>query len=105
MANRPVPSFLVFRDGNGHWRWNFAARNGRIVAASSVGYAHQKGCVQAIRLMKGEGQADIPVLVRRARPPAAAGEGPVVGKAKVGPQTNDNQPDATLNLETEQILR
>ena len=59
MAHRPFPSYWMFRDRNGHWRWNFAAPNGRVIASSSVAYFHQEGCIRAIQTMKGS--AGVPV--------------------------------------------
>ena len=59
MAHRPFPSYWMFRDRNGHWRWNFAAADGRVIAASSVAYFRKEGCIRAIQTMKGS--AGIPV--------------------------------------------
>ena len=59
MAKRPFPSYWMFRDKEGHWRWNFAGRNGKIVAASSVAYLRKQGCIRAIQMVKGS--AKIPV--------------------------------------------
>jgi uncharacterized protein YegP (UPF0339 family) len=49
----------MFRDHRGHWRWNFAAANGTVIAASSVAYFHKEGCIRSIQTMKGS--AAIPV--------------------------------------------
>ncbi len=59
MAHRPFPSYWMFRDRNGHWRWNFAAEDGRVIAASSVAYFRKEGCMRAIATMKGS--SPIPV--------------------------------------------
>ncbi len=59
MAHRPFPSYWMFRDRNGHWRWNFAAEDGRVIAASSVAYFRKEGCMRAIGTMKGS--SPIPV--------------------------------------------
>ncbi|MDT9598302.1 YegP family protein [Sphingosinicella rhizophila] len=59
---RPLPSFLIFKDKQGHWRWNFAAGNGKVVAASAVAYLRRQGCLRAIQVMKGS--AEIPVVGR-----------------------------------------
>ena len=59
MAKRPFPSFWMFRDKEGHWRWNFAAGNGKVVAVSSVAYLRRQGCIRAIQMIKGS--AKIPV--------------------------------------------
>ena len=60
MAKRPSPSFLIFRDKQGHWRWNFVGPGGRVLAASAQAYARSDGCVRAIRALKGS--ADVPVV-------------------------------------------
>jgi uncharacterized protein YegP (UPF0339 family) len=59
MAKRPFPSYWMFRDKDGNWRWNFAAGNGKVVAASSVAYLRREGCIRSIQIMKGSAQ--IPV--------------------------------------------
>lgn len=59
---RPFPSFLIYKDNQGHWRWNFAAKNGKVVAASSVAYLQRPGCIRAIQMLKGSGQ--VPVVGR-----------------------------------------
>jgi uncharacterized protein YegP (UPF0339 family) len=73
VKKRPVPSFLIFSDDKGHWRWNFAARDGKVVAASTVAYKQRQGCARAIRLLKGD--SEIPILVREtAEQPAESAE-------------------------------
>ena len=64
---RPFPSFLIHVDENGHWRWNFASANGKVIASSTVAYTQKEGCRRAIKMLN---QAqDVPVLVgRRAQP-------------------------------------
>ena len=83
---RPLPSFLVFKDKQGHWRWNFAAGNGKIVAASSVAYLHRQGCIRAVQAMKGSGA--VPVV---GRPSDLEGEAPA---AQVGAQSG--KPDKAI---------
>ena len=53
MAHRPFPSYWMFRDRNGHWRWNFAGESGTVIAASSVAYYRKEGCIRAIQTMRG----------------------------------------------------
>ena len=87
---RPLPSFLIFKDKQGHWRWNFAAGNGKITAASSVAYLRREGCIRAVQAMKGSGA--VPVVGRpsdleseapAAQAAAAAGEiGKTAAKAR-----------------------
>ena len=57
---RPSPSFLVFRDKEGHWRWNFVGPGGRVLAVSRQAYKRPVGCMRAIRLLKGS--SEIPVV-------------------------------------------
>lgn len=68
---RPFPSFLIYVDAQGHWRWNFAAPNGKVIASSTVAYTAKEGCRRAIQLLN---QAqDVPVLVgRRGQAPVEA---------------------------------
>ncbi len=75
MAHRPFPSYWMFRDRNGHWRWNFAGESGTVIAASSVAYYSKEGCVRAIRTMRGSGGISVwgpEADVHPAPPPAAA---------------------------------
>jgi len=62
MAQRPFPSFLVFSDQHGHWRWNFADATGKIVAAGNQSFQRPAGCAKAIQSLAAAGGA--PVLVR-----------------------------------------
>jgi uncharacterized protein YegP (UPF0339 family) len=62
MAKRPSPSFLIFRDQQGNWRWNFVGPQGRVIAASRVAYQQRTGCVRAIRLLQSS--AKVPILQR-----------------------------------------
>ena len=63
MAKRPSPSFLIFRDQQGNWRWNFVGPKGHVIAASRVAYQQRAGCVRAIRLLQGS--AKVPILQRQ----------------------------------------
>lgn len=59
MAHRPFPSYWMFRDRNGHWRWNFASEAGTVIAASSVAYFHKDGCIRAIRSIRGSSSVSV----------------------------------------------
>lgn len=59
---RPYPSFLIFRDKEGNWRWNYAGPGGRILATSSQAYSRGAGCVRAIQLLKGS--SEVPIVGR-----------------------------------------
>jgi uncharacterized protein YegP (UPF0339 family) len=110
VPKRPTPSFLVFRNQQGRWRWNFAAANGKIVAASTVAYERREGCMRALKQMKG--QIDVPVLLREQPMPPAIEENPVSDERdsdvalEQAPTEEIAAPveDGTLNLEVKQIL-
>ena len=59
MAKRPFPSFLIFRDQQGNWSWNFAGPGGRILAASPQAYPNSQACVRAIKLLKGSSETPV----------------------------------------------
>lgn len=54
-----APSFYVFKDANGEWRWRLVAANGKQIATSGEGYKSKAKCVAAIELVKKS--ADAPV--------------------------------------------
>ena len=117
VKQRPLPSFLIFRDPNGGWRWNFASPSGRIIAASSVAYQRRQGCAKAIRMLQG--QIEVPVVVanRPARRPEAAqpiSAEPVAAESlplseqpsldPAGSDATTEMDDEGLNPEPDQIL-
>lgn len=53
MASRPYPSFLIYIDSRGEYRWKIEAANGRIIADSGEGYRNYTDCNHAIGLVKG----------------------------------------------------
>lgn len=59
MTRRTLPSFWVYRDKQGHWRWNLVAADGKIIAASSVAYFRKEGCFRAVNQIKKS--AHVPV--------------------------------------------
>jgi uncharacterized protein YegP (UPF0339 family) len=94
MAKRPFPSFFIFRDKQGHWRWNFAGPGGRILAAGSQAYTRSAGCVRVIRLLKGS--ANIPVVgseedIKAARESVTAAAAAGAAKAKPAPKKGADQ--------------
>jgi uncharacterized protein YegP (UPF0339 family) len=105
VAQRPTPSFLLFQDPGGNWRWNFAGPGGRIVAASTVAYPKREGCVRAIRMMKQ--LADVPVLIRNQTAEGLPSGERDIGTARPPERTNaDKQPEeVTLDLEQDQIVQ
>lgn len=86
-AKRPSPSFLIFRDQQGNWRWNFVGPAGRVIAASRVAYQQRAGCVRAIRLLQGS--AKVPILGRARDVKQAAG---AVGGAAAARAVRSEEP-------------
>lgn len=52
MANRPYPSFLIYKDAKGEYRWRYQASNTKIIADSGEGYKKRADCVRGIDLVK-----------------------------------------------------
>ncbi|MBZ9938882.1 DUF1508 domain-containing protein [Mesorhizobium sp. BR1-1-16] len=53
MADRTYPSYWLYKDNVGEWRWSYAAVNGRTIAVSSESYKRRADCEHGIELMKG----------------------------------------------------
>lgn len=54
MATRPYPSFLIYLDSDGHYRWRCEAANGsRIIADSGEGYHNYADCRNMIPVVAG----------------------------------------------------
>jgi uncharacterized protein YegP (UPF0339 family) len=51
MASRTYPSYYVYRDNRGEYRWTYEASNGKTIAVSSEGYVAKSDCVNGINLM------------------------------------------------------
>ncbi len=52
MASRPYPSFLIYLDSRGEFRWRYEASNYKTIADSGEGYKNYDDCNHAINLMK-----------------------------------------------------
>ena len=52
--------FYIYHDAAGEWRWRLRAKNKKTVAISGEGYASQKDCEEAIKLVREA--ADAPVI-------------------------------------------
>ena len=52
MATRPYPSFLIYFDKQGQFRWRLQATNHRTIADSAEAYHNFKDCRDAISLIK-----------------------------------------------------
>lgn len=59
MANRPYPSYWIYRDNRGQWRWSYEARNGKTIAVSSESYIRKSDCEHAIELMKASYSSEV----------------------------------------------
>lgn len=44
MAQRTYPSYLIYKDKSGDYRWKYQAVNGQILADSGEGYRTKKDC-------------------------------------------------------------
>lgn len=54
MANtRTYPSYWLYKDVQGQWRWNYDASNGKTIAVSSESYFNRSDCERGIEIMKG----------------------------------------------------
>ncbi len=56
--NRPFPSYLIYRDQRGEYRWKYDASNGLTIAVSSEGYVRKADCERGIALMKGSANSE-----------------------------------------------
>lgn len=59
MGNRPFPSYWLYRDVRGEWRWTYHASNGLVIAVSSEGYKRRVDCERGIEIMKGSSASPV----------------------------------------------
>jgi uncharacterized protein YegP (UPF0339 family) len=59
MAQRTYPSYWLYIDDAGEWRWSYAAINGRTIAVSSEGYVKRSDCERSIEIMKASGNSPV----------------------------------------------
>lgn len=52
MAERPYPSFLIYKDAAGEYRWRYQASNTKTIADSGEGYKRKADCEHGIELVK-----------------------------------------------------
>ena len=52
MAQRTYPSYWLYKDNRGEYRWTYEASNGETIAVSSEGYKKRSDCERAIDIMK-----------------------------------------------------
>jgi uncharacterized protein YegP (UPF0339 family) len=52
MASRPYPSFLIYKDAKGEFRWRYQASNTKVIADSGEGYKSYADCKHGIELVQ-----------------------------------------------------
>lgn len=52
MATRPFPSFLIYKDVKGQFRWRLQASNAKVIADSGEGYVNLVDCERGIQLVQ-----------------------------------------------------
>lgn len=52
MADRPFPSYWMYRDNKKEWRWRYDASNGETISVSSESYKRRVDCERGIEIMK-----------------------------------------------------
>lgn len=57
MASRPYPSFLIYKDRAGQFRWRCQASNYKTIADSGEGYHNLADCEHGLALL----QSPLPV--------------------------------------------
>jgi uncharacterized protein len=58
MGNRPFPSFFMYKDVQGKWRWTFHASNHEPIAVSSESYETRRACERGIEIMNKAPQCE-----------------------------------------------
>ena len=53
MSNRPFPSYWMYKDNKGEWRWTYHASNGLAISVSSESYKRRADCERSIEIMRG----------------------------------------------------
>jgi uncharacterized protein YegP (UPF0339 family) len=59
MASRPYPSYWLYKDTQGQFRWTYEASNGKTIAVSSEAYVRKADCMRSIEIMKGSSNAPV----------------------------------------------
>lgn len=57
--DRPYPSYWIYRDTRGEWRWRYDASNGRTIAVSSESYVRKADCERGIEIMKASRNSEV----------------------------------------------
>lgn len=53
------PTFQIFKDTKGEWRWRLVAANGKQIATSGEGYKSKAKCAAAIELVRKAANAPV----------------------------------------------
>lgn len=59
MADRPFPSFLIYKDNIGEYRWRYQASNAKVIADSGEGYKKKSDCEHGISLVQGSSSSPV----------------------------------------------
>jgi uncharacterized protein YegP (UPF0339 family) len=59
MASRPFPSYWLYKDVKGEWRWTYHGKNGEEIAVSSEGYTRRAGAQHGIDLMQASANSPV----------------------------------------------
>ena len=59
MASRPYPSFLIYLDNAGEFRWRYQASNTKTIADSGEGYKRLEDCERGIELVRQSSSSPI----------------------------------------------
>lgn len=59
MATRTYPSYWMYKDIQGLWRWTYEASNGKTIAVSSESYHKRADCDRSIAIMKQSGDSPV----------------------------------------------
>ena len=59
MANQTFPSYWMYKDIQGKWRWTYHAANGEAIAVSSESYNRRADCENGIKIMKQSSNSEI----------------------------------------------
>ncbi|MEW6122846.1 MAG: DUF1508 domain-containing protein [Pseudomonadota bacterium] len=59
MSSRTYPSYWMYKDVAGKWRWTYEARNGETIAVSSESYNARRDCERSIEIVKSSGSSPV----------------------------------------------
>ncbi len=51
--------YVMYKDGQGYWRWSLKAANHETISVSSESYVSKQSCEYSIRLNKSSGNAPV----------------------------------------------